>query len=74
MLYYDRFGISEGININKTSASKAYDICHYWYFLNKGFNFQPYVWNRCHDLLIMFMELSNIALLNSKRLGLLLYY
>ena len=31
---------SEGINIYETSASKEYDICHYW---NKGFNFQPYV-------------------------------
>ena len=32
MLYYDRIDVSEGININKTSASKEFDICHYWYF------------------------------------------
>ena len=42
------------------------DICHYWYFLNKGFKFQPYVCNRCHDLLLMSMNLSNIFILKIK--------
>ena len=31
-LYYNRINVSEGIDINKTSASKECDICHYWYF------------------------------------------
>ena len=30
MLEYDRINISEGIDVNKTSASKECDICHYW--------------------------------------------
>ena len=38
MLYYDRIDLSEGIDVNKTSESKDCDICHYWYFLDKGFN------------------------------------
>ena len=29
MLYYDRNYVSEGIGVNKTSASKECDICHY---------------------------------------------
>ena len=29
MLHYDRVGVSEETDINKTSASKEYDICHY---------------------------------------------
>ena len=29
MLQYDRIDVSEGIDINKTSASKECDICHY---------------------------------------------
>ena len=33
------------------------------YFLNKRFKFQPYVSNRCHDLLMMSMNFSNIAIL-----------
>ena len=38
MLEYDRIDISEGIDINKTNASKECGICHYWYFLSKHFN------------------------------------
>ena len=40
MLYFDRIDVSEGIDVNKTSASKECDIRQYWYFLNKGFKFQ----------------------------------
>ena len=36
MLYYNRFDVSEEIDVNKT---KEYDICHYWYFLDKWFMF-----------------------------------
>ena len=28
MLYYDRIDVSEGIDVNKTSASKECDACH----------------------------------------------
>ena len=43
--------ISEGININKTNASKECDFCHYWYFLDKNFNYEPYLCNGCHNLM-----------------------
>ena len=43
MLEYDRIDISEGIDINKTNVSKECDICHYWYFLDKNFNYEPMV-------------------------------
>ena len=66
MLYYDRIDASEGIDINKTGASKECDICHYWRFLDKGFKFQPNVCKGCHDLLMMSMNLSNIAILKTK--------
>ena len=41
MLCYNRIEIPDGINVNKTSEEKDRDICHYWYFLDKGFKFQP---------------------------------
>ena len=66
MLYFHRIDASEGIDVNKTSASKACDICHYWYFLNYSFKSQPNVCNRCHNLLMMSMNLSDIAILNIK--------
>ena len=54
MLYFDIIDVYEGIDVvNKTGESKEYDVCHYWYFLNKNFKFQPYVCNRWHDLLMM---------------------
>ena len=49
MLYYDRIDLLEGIDGNKTSASKECDVCNYWYFLNYSFKFQANVCNRCHD-------------------------
>ena len=32
MPYYDRTDVTEGVNVNKTSALKEFAICHYWYF------------------------------------------
>ena len=66
MLYFNRIDVSEGTDVNKTSASKECDICHYWYFLKYSFKFQPNVCNRCHELLMMSMNLSDIAILNIK--------
>ena len=48
---YDRTDISEGIYVNKTSASKECDFCHYWYFKEIGFKYQSYLCNDCHDLM-----------------------
>ena len=36
MIYYDRIDVSEGIDVNKLGASKEFDICCYWYFLDEG--------------------------------------
>ena len=66
MLYYDRIDVSEGIDVNKTSASKECDVCHYWYFLNFSFKFQPNVCNRCHGLLMVSVNFSDINILNIK--------
>ena len=53
MLYFYRIDVSEGADINKASASKECDICHYGRFLKKGFKFSPNVCNRCYDLLMI---------------------
>ena len=57
MLYFDTIEVSEGIDVNKTIASKECDICHYCYFLNYSFKFQPNVCNISHDFLMMFINL-----------------
>ena len=66
MLYYDRIDVSEGINVNKTSRSWKCDICHSWYFLNYSFKFQLNFCNSCHDLQMMSINLSDIAILDIK--------
>ena len=66
MLYYDRIDDFEEIDVNKTSASREWDICRYWYFLNYSFKFQPNVCNRYHDLLMMPVNLSDIVILNNR--------
>ena len=66
MLYFDKIDVSEGIDVNQTNESKECDIYHYWYFSNKGFQFQPNVCNRCHDLLMMSLNFSDIAIINIK--------
>ena len=58
--------VSEGIDINKSHKSKECVICHYWYSKNIGYNFEPYVCNKCHDISMMAYELENIVLLNVK--------
>ena len=58
--------VSEGIDVNKTSVSKECHICHCWCFLNYSFKFQSNVCNRCHDLLMMSINFSDIAILNIK--------
>ena len=62
MLEYDRIDISEGIDVNKTSASKECDICHYWYFKDIGFKYEPYLCNGWHDLMQKAMSFNNVAI------------
>ena len=66
MLEYDRIDVSEGIDINKTNAFKECDICHYWYFLDKNFNYEPYLCNGCHDLIQKTMNFNDVAILSIK--------
>ena len=64
MLYSDRTDVSEDIHVTKTSTSKVCTICHYWYFLDKRFKFQPDVCKRCCDILMMSINLNGITILN----------
>ena len=66
MLVYDRINISEEIDINKTNASKECDICHYWYFLNKIFDNEPYLCNGCHDLMQKTMNFNDFVIASIK--------
>ena len=66
MLQYKKNDASEGIDLNKTSASKECELFHYWLFKDVGFKFQEHICNRCHDLLTMVYSLQNIVILSEK--------
>ena len=66
MLEYDKIDISEGTDVNKTSESKECDICHYCYFKDIGFKYEPYLCNGCHDLMQKAMIFNNTAIVYVK--------
>ena len=67
MLEYDRSDISEGINVNKSNDnSKERGICHYWYFLDKNFSYQPHLRNGFHDLMQKAMSFNDVAIVSIK--------
>ena len=66
MLEYNRIDISEGTDVNKTSLSKEFDICHYWYFKDIDFKYEPYLCNGCHDLMQKAMSFNNVTIVYVK--------
>ena len=66
MLEYGRIDISEGIDANKRNLSKECDICHYWYFKDIGFKYEPYLCNGWHDLMQKTMGFDNITIVYIK--------
>ena len=66
MLEYDRINISEEIDVNKTSASKECEICHYWYFKDIGFKYEKYLCNVCHGLMKKAMSFNNASIVYVK--------
>ena len=50
MIEYERIDISESIDIDKTNKSKECMLCHYWYFLNKNFNYGPSLCDGCYNI------------------------
>ena len=39
-------------------------LCHYWYFEDVGFKFEPHVCSKCHNILMTAYELKKIAIFN----------
>ena len=64
--YYEKIDASEGIDVNKRSASKECELFSPWCFKDVGFKFEEHVCNRCHGLLTMAHSLKHIAILRAK--------
>ena len=66
MMQYNKINVAEGIDVNKTIASKECELCHYWFFKDIRFKFEEHVCNKCHDLLTIAHSLKDIAILSAK--------
>ena len=58
MLQYERINVSEGTDINKPIKLKECMICHFWYFQDIGYKFEPYVSNKCYNISMMAYDLE----------------
>ena len=52
--------------MNKTNASKKCDIYHYWYFLDKIFDYKPYLCNGGYDIIQKTMNFNDISIVSDK--------
>ena len=66
MFYCNKTNVSKGLDTNKSNKWKEWIICHYWYFFNLNYTYEPEVCNGCHDISMMAYELENITVLNGK--------
>ena len=65
MLEYDRIAISEGIDIKKCKeTSKECNLCKFSYFLDKNFNYGPYLCDVCYDISLKAVSIKNLAIIN----------
>ena len=65
MLEYDRIDISEGIDIEKCKkTSRESSLCKFYYFLDKNFNYGPYLCDGCYDMSMKAVSKQNLAIIN----------
>ena len=64
MLEYNRIDLSEGIDIKKCKeTSRECGLCKFYYFLDKNFNYGPYLCNDCHDMSLKAITMQNLAII-----------
>ena len=63
MLEYDRIDISEGIDVNKCeNTSRKCNLCQYYYFVFKNFNYQRHICDGCHDISVKAISMHNLCI------------
>ena len=74
MLEYERIDISDGIDVDTSNKSKECILCHYWYFLDKNFNYGPYLCDGCYNIMQKSINFKNIAIVHVKKSGYRIYF
>ena len=65
MLCYNWIYLRKGTDVAKINKCKECMFCHYWNF-NDGFKFQGSIFNGCHDLMLLCLNISDIPIINVK--------
>ena len=66
MLEYDTIDLSEVIDIKKCKeTSRECSLCKFYYFLDKNFNYGPYLCNGCYDMSLKAISMKNLAIINN---------
>ena len=65
MFYYNRIDLNQGVDAAKSVNRKKWIVCHYCFF-NHGFKFQNSICNDCHDLVVLCLNISDIAIITIK--------
>ena len=50
----------------KKKLSKECNICHYWYFKDVGFKYEPYLCNGSYDIMQKAISFNNVAIVYVK--------
>ena len=69
MFYYDRIDLGKGKDVAKSNNGKECMVCQYWLSDHDQFQinkFQNSVCNGCHDLTILCLNFSDIAIVTVK--------
>ena len=66
MLEYEKIDISDEIDVNKSDKSKKCILCHYWYFLDKNFSYEPYLCDGCYNMMQKYNKRKNFAITHVK--------
>ena len=63
MLEYDRIDISEGIDTTQNKlVSNECSFCHFWYFIDKNFNYERYLCDGCLDISMKAMSIKDLTI------------
>ena len=74
LLEYERFDISEGIDVHMSNKSKECMLCQNYYFLDKNFSYGPYFCDGCYNIMQKSIHFKNIAIVHAKKSSYRIYF
>ena len=64
MLEYKRIDLSEEIDVNKCEdTSRKCNLCQYYCFVFKNFNYQRYLCDACHDMSVKALSMQHLTII-----------